>query len=594
MSIDIEAGKELAILTKLRTHRQKLIERMDFDFGKFRGDKFSIPVEEGKWENITSNRAKSEGRKMINILSRAERSIFQEAEKEDAADRDKLNFNELLVSGLLFSAERLRDGLPETPKLQNEMASYRVFRGWGAYRLLVMEDDDDKSYLDLAVWDARNTYYISGRSGLLKAYYERSVLKAQFADEYKGFNGQADDKGMVKVVDVWDCSDSTRITKEAVIAGGDYVKEPEKVLVGGQTIDYLPVRIKAGGGIPLISEIKSEATIDSADNLREVGESYLANNRDLLDEESRAMSYKKTRAGLDAKMPTVIEYDGTSGELPPKFPNDPYVKGGLIFLDVSKKQKLADQIPISRGELIAQYHADIASQLNTGGLNPIAFGEGGKGQTAFETDVRNRNTRESIDPFREDLQDDFVWIATMATKQYKAGSFKDNQLFEGYNKKSVWFSQKIKRDDIDDSKIFKCKLMSDELRDKSANASLAIELVGASLLSRREALDDFQISKDPDGTLDAIAQEQAEQAFDTPAVKGYLAMVKDYNKHPDPGKKMLLNHAFNKILLLQIQEQQQLAQALNPSVPGGAANPAKVSNKVTAKKAQPNVPRGAK
>ena len=589
MPIDSEAGKELAILSNLRNHREKLIERMDFDFSKFRGDMFSIPLSEGKWENVTSNRAKSEGRKMIHILAKAERSIFNEAKKEDAEDREKLNFNELLVASLLFSAERLRDGQPETPKLQAEMASYRIFRGWGAYRLLVMEDDDGNPYLDLAVWDPRNTYYIPGRNGLLKTYYERSVLKAQFVDEYKGFNGQADDKGMIKAVDIWDCSDSSRITKEAVRASGEYVKEPEKVLVGGQTIDYLPVRIKAGGAIPLISEIDT-ATTDPTDNLKEVGESYLANNRNLLDDESRAMSYKKTRAGLEAKMPTIIEYDGQGGELPPEFKKDPYIKGGFIFLDVSKKQKVADQLPMARGELIAQYHADVANQLNTGGLNPIAFGEGGKGQTAFETDVRNRNTRESIDPFREDLEEDFVWIGTEIIKQYKAGSFKDNQIFEGYNSKSKWFSQKIKIEDIKEGKIFKCKLISDELRDKAANAGLAIDLVGAGLLPKREALDDFQISKDPDSTLDAIAQETAEQAFDTPLVKGYLAMREDYLKHPDEDKKKLFKHALIKLLLLEINEMQQIEQALNPSVPDGAANPAKVSKKVTARKAQPSAP----
>ena len=353
MAINSDAVEELAVLNKLKINRQLLVERMDLTFSKFRGDKFSIPATEGKWENITSNRAQSEGWKMMNLLGGSRRSIYNEITNEDSKDREKLNFNELLVNGLLFSAERMRDGLPMTPFLQSEVAFYRVCRGWGSYRLLVMEDEGGYPYLDLVVWDTRNVNYISGSNGLLKAYYERSVPKAQAQDEYPKFDFVADDKGMVRLVDVWDCIVhrdkgqplTKKITKEAVIAGGEYVKEPVAVKIGDQTIDWLPIRIKAGGPIPLVSEIDNEGGGDSEDNIAKVGEDYLVNNRDMLDEESRAMTYKKTRAGLDAKMPTVIEYEG---DLPPEFKKDPYIKGGFIFLDVSKKQKVGDPLPMTQ------------------------------------------------------------------------------------------------------------------------------------------------------------------------------------------------------------------------------------------------------
>ncbi len=592
MSIDTEVGKELAILNNIRTHREKLIERMDLTFSKFRGDQFAIPKEEGVWENVTSNRAQADGWKMINSLASAQRQLFIEAKTEDLKDRGKNNSNELLVASLLYSAERLRDGLPEAPQLQAEMSFYRVVRGWGAYRLLVMEDDDSNPYLDLAVWDPRNVYYISGRTGLLKVYYERSVLKAQVVDEYPKFNGKEDDKGMVNIVDIWDCSD--RITKEAVIASEEYVKEPETVKVGNKTIDYLPIRIKAGGAIPLVSEIDT-ATTDPTDNLKKVGEDYLVNIRNLIDAESRLLSYHMSAAGEEAGEAMVLEWDSTKKDMPKDWNNEmrnPRGKKSVTFLDVGAGQKVGDLIPQAAGSRVQIALSILQEKLNTGSLNPIAFGEGSASETAFGVDIRNRNTREHISPFKMGLEGDFVWVGTEGVKQYMAGSFKDNQLFEGYDSKAQWFSQKIKISDLEENKIFKCKLIPDELRDRAAHSRMALE--EAPMLPLRERLDFHQLSDNPDRSIEILWQEQADQMFSTPALNGYLAMVKDYAKHPDKDKQIKLQHAFNKLLLIQIQDAQEIAAATQPQPTGGGAdNPADTSERVqTSRRAQSAAPGG--
>jgi len=585
MAIESNAQDELKKMEKLREQRKPLFDRMDMTFSFFRGDKFQIPIAEGKWENVTSNRAQADGWKMINSLGAAARQISIEVKKEDSNDRNKISFNELLVHSMLFSAERQRDGLPETPLFQFEMAFYRVVRGWGSYRLLVMEDDDGKPYLDLAIWDPRNVNYISGRTGLVKAYNERTVHVDQVMDEYPSYNGGSDNDGLVKIVDVWDCS--KRETEEAVIAGGEYLKKPTVVKVGGQSIDYLPIRIKAGGGVPYVNEgqTTNSTTSDGNKNIAKVGEDYLVNNRDLLEEESRAMSYKKTRAGLEAKMPTVIEWDSRVGDLPPEFEKDPYVKGGFIFLDVGKGQKITDSLTMTSGNLITQYHIDMDGKLNTGGLNPIAFGEGGSTETAFGVDIRNRNTREHMSPFKLGMEGDYVWIATEIVKQYKAGSFSDKQVFEGFDSKAQWFSEKIKSSSLEDGKVFRCRVIPEELRDRAAHTQMALD--EASMLPLRERLDIHQLSDDPDASIEALWQQQADQMFNTPAVNGYLAMVKDYAKNPSADKKMKLNHAFQMLLLAQVQTAQALASATGggqeqaPRKEGGANNPATTNRKVT-------------
>ena len=601
MAIDINPQDELKILSKLKTDREPLFQRMDRTFRFFRGDKFEIPKEEGVWENVTSNRAQSDGWKMINSLGAAQRQIFIEATKEDLKDREELNWNELMVNSLLFSAERLRDGLPENPLLQFEIAFYRVVRGWGAYRLLVMENDDGEPYLDLAVWDPRNVNYISGRTGLLKAYYERSVMKAQVEDEYGGsFNGRVDNNGLVQVVDVWDCTD--RMTKEAVIAGGEYIKDPETVKVGGQTIDYLPIRIKAGGGIPLINESQTTAstTNEGQVNIKKVGEDFLVNIRELIDAESRLMTYHADAAGREAAQPTVLEWDSTKGDFPKEWDEnmkDPRGKKNVVTIDVGKGQKVADLVPQALGSRVQIALSIIQAQENTGSLNPIAFGEGSASETAFGVDIRNRNTREHMSPFRIGMEGDYVWMAGEIVKQRKHGSFKDNQLFEGYDAKQQWVSKKIKIENIEDGKIFKCKLIPDELRDRAAHSRMALE--EASMLPLRERLDIHQLSDDPDGSIEALWQEQADQMFNTPVINGFLAIIKDFSSKSDKFIRFKLENAFQKVLLSQIQNAQEIAQATGQGQqagkqPGGQTNPADTTRKVqTSRRAQSNVPGGA-
>ncbi len=596
MAINSNPKEETKILDKLRTNRTTLTDRMDRTFRFFRGDKFEIPVKEGVWENVTSNRAQSDGWKMINSLGGAQRQLFIEATKEDMKDREKLNWNELLVNSLLFSAERLRDGLPENPLLQFEMAFYRVIRGWGSYRLLVMENDDGEPYLDLAIWDPRNVNYISGRTGLLKAYYERSVLKSQIEDEYGDtFTGKTDINGLVQVVDVWDCSE--RITKEAVIAGGEYVKEPVPVKVGGVTIDYLPIRIKAGGGIPYVNESQTTASTTATGdmNIAKVGEDYLVNIRELLEPESRLLTYHVSAGGEEAGEPTTLEWDSTKGDFPKEWDENmrnPRGKKNVFTVDVGKGQKVGDLIPQAKGSRVQIALSLIQERLNTGSLNPIAFGEGSASETAFGVDIRNRNTREHMSPFRIGMEGDFVWMATEIVKQYKAGSFKDNQLFEGYDAKQQWVSKKIKEKDIEEGKIFKCKLIPDELRDRAAHSRMALE--ETPMLPLRERLDIHQLSDDPDASIEALWQEQADQMFNTPVINGYLAMLKDYASHPDFDKKIKLENAFQKVLMSQIQNAQEIAAATGGGKqPGDPANPADTNRRVkTARTAQPNVPGG--
>jgi len=593
-----EIGKEQAILDRLKTDRKPLVERMDKTFSRFRGDKFEIPLIEGKWENVTSNRAQSEGWKISNILAKATRTIFNDMNDEKVGERAKINHTELLVNGLLYSAERQRDDSPETPKLQAEMAFYRTTRGWGAYRLMVMEDDDGRVYLDLEVWDPRNTFYLVKGGKLSKVYYERFVSFDQAKAEYPDMAGTAlpsttGAPNSTTIVTVYDLTDGE--VKEGVYIGSVWVKPVTTVTIGsGQKLDHIPVRIKAGGPTPLIGDTNS-------DNIKKVGEDYLTNNRDLLDIESRLLSYNLSAAGEEAGEATILKYDSTKNPIPKTWNanmRDPRGKKGVFIVDVGVGQEVGELIPQAKGSRVQMASADVTNRLNIGGLNPLSYGVGGGGsETAFSVDTRNHNTREHIWPFRDAMQEDFIWMAHEIVHQFKKGSFKPADVV-GYDSKSRWFSSKIKPEDISDNKEFKCKLIMDELSDKATNAGLAIQLKEAGILPLRELLDNFQLSNDPDGSISALAQEQADQMFDAPLVKGLLEKLVDYADAPSWQKQEELKRAFKKLQMIAMQEAQQMAamtgqggQGAPNNTPGQQSPQLRADSRSAMRKAQPNAPR---
>lgn len=557
--METEASLELKKIDKIKERTKPLRDRMDEDFLKLRGDPFKMPEAEGTWDNVTSNRSQAEGWKITNSLASAQNNLSIVLLDDKEKDREDISNTEMLANGLLYSADRRFDGMPDQPPLNSQMAFYIPVRGWSAYRVLVLEDEDGIPYADIAVWDVRNTYWLPGKNGLIWVCYERISDEDSIKDEYKGWNGKVDNKGYVTVYDVWSIKKGNT-AQEAVIIGKEYVKEPTDVLVGGQKIDYLPIRVKACGTIPLIKD-------DNEDNIKHVGESYLVNTRELQEPESRVLTYNLTRAGMEAKMPTIIIFDSIQGDLPPEFDKDPFVKGRFIPLDKAKGQEMGDVLPMSQGNSIEIAASKIDRMRSRGGLGEVAFGEyANVSMTAMGTDILNSNTREHIWPFKLAMENDYVWIATELVKQFKNGSYKAAE-FKGYDSKGNGFCKKLKPKDVRDDRQFKCQLIVDELRNRATQSNMAIQEVKAGLLSRREALDVHKLSQDPDRTLDMLAQEMADQMFDTPAYKGFLQKVEDYQKSKTPEKKMELEHAFEVLMMLRMQQkqvQQQVSTGPNP------------------------------
>ena len=232
--------------------------------------------------------------------------------------------------------------LPYQQVSQNLFSFYRVFRGWTSQRFILREEEDgDKLISDNAIWDPRNTYWIPGKKRLVWVCYVCYRTKEEIEDEYPGWNGAVGVPGktgdsdlgqkLTAVFDVWSIQKDEDDQKgeveaeEGVIIGSEYVKDPEKI-----GLDYLPIRINPGRTTPLISDGLHD------DNIKMVGESYLASIRDILPVESRLMSYMMTNASHLAKAPMIIKFNSDLAPQPPGFDKDPYVKGWIAIVDLAE------------------------------------------------------------------------------------------------------------------------------------------------------------------------------------------------------------------------------------------------------------------
>lgn len=547
-----------------------LRDRMDLTYSRFRldEDQYVIPKTEGEWEKFISNRAKAEGLRVVGYLSSAKRKLWIPITKETKSEREKITATERLPIGTLFLADSMLDDLPDTPSIQSNLAFARIFRGWSVEIVYLSQGEEGKLRPHIRIWDARNTYWIAGAERLLWVCYETYTTADQVKDEYKGWNGKADEKtNSVKRHDIWDTEE------EGVTIGGEWVKEPAK-----HGLDYIPVRIKAGGSIPLIHDGTH------SDAIKDVGEDFFAANRDMYVYESRLLSYNMTRASQLAKAPRVVEYDSDKDPaVPDKFSKDPYVKGRTIFLDTAKGQKLVEALVPPSGIEINNMLGIAQGMESIGGLAKVQFGQIDQALPAQGIDILRQATMDVIKPFKEDMERDFVWMAMEICRQFKNGDFKEVEL-EGYDKSNNKFDAKIKKEDIQ-LKQFKCELVPDLIRDKAANIGMAKEAINSKLLSKSTAREVFTLVEDTDLEGDKIAAEGLEELAEINAWTAVVQFVKD-------GQPLKAQIILNK--LMEMGQKPPMGNTGSPGagVPQPGLGVANMRPPMTARRAQPMMPGG--
>jgi len=578
-----EASEEIKTYDKLVTRSEPLDSRHDYEFRLYRGDPdvYNISVEEGEWEEIIPNRCKAEVNRVIEDLAFSDIQLLIPIADEDSRDRGKITKTEYTALGILNLADQILRDSSTGSTLRALLAKYWVLRGWSVKRFILREEDG-KLIPDLAIWDIRNTKYIEGKKRLTWVGYKRWVTKDEIEDEFGDtWNGTVDENGLVIIHDIWKCDDPSKPAQEGVIIGKEYVKK-ETVKVGNFPLDYLPVNISSTRGMPLIQDSNS-------DNIKYTGQSYITNNSTLFPIEAQLMSMFLTAAKHDAKAPIVINWNGKGQSPAGKFRDtDPNVAGRVIVLDTSLGEELAGPMPPSNTSNIAQMIGVLRGQLGIGGMNDISFGTLDKALPAQGIDILSHAAMANEKPFLFGMQSDYEWLAGEATRQYKMGNFKEQE-FQGIDKSQNPFIATIKPKQIDDTWKFKCRLVPDIIRDKSAMIQIARMATEGDkpIMSMQTALDQLQIVLDPDSEMEKISRERADAVFGIGVVEAFVSKVKDYAK--DTGIKMtdkqakrfVIDFAFkNMMTSMQSQQSQGSPQQ----------NPANKSSQITASNAEGRIP----
>lgn len=578
------AGEEIKKIGSCQSRTSVLRERWDQDFALFTldEDEYKIPLKEGEWEYAPVNSAATDGNRMIDLLAYANEKLKIAITDEKHKERADLAGTEQAAIGLLHLADKVNEDDPEASTIRGQASAFAVLRGWTACRILLTEDKDGGgAFPDLMEWDPRNVYWIYGHKRLLWVCHIRYDEAGAIHDEYpdwEGYNSSRDTyvssgTNFIEVHDIWDCSDKDKPAQEGVSINSEWVKEPQDVKIGGKPLFYIPVRIKACRSLPLVTgNIKGTA---QTENIKYVGESYLANNRKLLPVESRLFSYKMTRAGQLAKAARVVEFDGSKSQgKPPEDPDkDPAMKGRTLYLDISKGQKLAGSVTPPNGtEIDSTYSQAIGMRSQGSGLGPVAYGMPPYPSTAQGTDIINHNILDAIKPFKLLVEQDRVWQAEELIRQYKYGKFK-GQEFEGYDYRGKMFKAKVKPKDIDDNWHFECKLILDLVRDKNLNIGMAATAVKAELLSTQTARDEFDLCQDPDGEQAIVDRERASSVGELALLK----TAKELWEEGDEFSKLQAQQIFIKMMVSNQQPQEPQPGmggkpgVMNPEATAGAA-----------------------
>ena len=560
-----DIGEELKKIQNIEYRTSSLRKRMMADLALYNLESFELPIKEGAWENVTSNRARVEGDKLINYLAFAKKKIYIPIDDDDTSGRAKLSKTEDCVNGFIYSADSLYDGVPEATLNQGCKAFFRVVRGFSADRLYLYEDDDGNVICDFAVWDPYNAFWISGKRGTLWTAYRRYDTEDGVKSDYKGWNGKANEDGFVEIYNVFDCSEKGDNAEEGVFIGTDWVMEPEDI-----GLDYIPVRIKAGSSMPLVIDGKS------ADSVKYLGESYCANNRTMFENESKLLSYNMTRAKRLAKETLIQDFDSSKDPQPPQHESDPREGGKIVNQDTFKGQKLTAAHLAEQAQDLNNMLGMVQQKLAEGGTSNVGLGIPPFPDTAQATEIIAHETMTKVYPFQIGMEKDYEWIASEIASQYKNGGFVGTTTFEGVNSRLKRFRSKIKPEDIVDDRHFKCELIPNILRDRNLHSGMAMEEFKSGLISHQSALDVHQLVEDPDHEIEIIAREKSNELAEVQAWSTVVALIKDAGSKRDPAsqlKRLQADIIIRKLMSMMQQEQAQGQQPGAGPTPAGGNRP---------------------
>jgi len=541
-----DAEKEIAKSKEIwnSPNVKSLREQQEKDFGLWGPYEFKMPKEEGKWSEVTTNSSKILANKIIGLLAASTLQLYIDVENENRKARKTLVSTEQLANGAIWLADRAAISVSLGKKLQSSLASYATLRGGTIKTVYWWVNEDSKPVCDIKSYDPTYCEWLEGEDVFWFCNHQY-VSKRWVERTFKGFNyGTTNNLGQLLMYTFWD-EDEYKVA-----INGKYVESAGEE----HGLGYVPVNIRSCGAVPYL---QSE---EYTDTMKWSWQSCFANHRDIPELESKLYSIELSKAIESGRIKIAGEWDSqASGNQPPegleKLGYGSKTRNEVILFDTSKGQKFGGMIQPPDNQ-IADRLLNRLMAMNRP-IDPIAFGQMTRsGSGALAAELRAA-ALEFIIPFRECVEEDFIWIAWEVVRQFKEGQY-EKVTVEGRDRKKQKFYLNVMPKDVE-VKHFDCELVADRLRDEIQELGAAIQKVQYGLSSRRTAMVKHNIVEDPDRELDIMDEETASQ---DPVLK-YDKLAKYFKDQGD--ERMALYYQALSEITIEKTVQQAVMQQLMPA-----------------------------
>ena len=461
--------------------------RMEADFGKWR----LTPYDRGTdYKSVTINKPRTLADLIIDFLVRAKRQIRIPIDKELEAERDEMSNAERFLIGILKMND-LRLGALVQPSLLEQIAWHSVVRGWYVLRAFITKDKNGATKPFVDVWDRLHTQYDIGAEGLLWVCHTRMVTASQIKAEYnvdiKTKKGQ--------IYDFWD----EEINSIHIKGVSEFLKSEEHGL------DHIPCRIVTSGATPYIESETYQDTV------KDVGESWLAANRDLNEPMNELASDLLTIVARGAKVPLKYEYDSTKGgkpqldESPFKLDKD---QVALVPLDVGKGDKIEPLIEPTMPKDAAAIMNIFGVMWQEGGVPESVYGQMPFQMSGYAISRLQEAIGKALGNAQSAIEKGGDWLLRELLLQFSKDGFKPIKV-EGRDSRDSYFQAELKPEDVKGDWFPEYRLVprlpEDEM-ERFAMARIARE-GPEPIMSAQSTLDRILKVQDPDLEQDLKLEE---------------------------------------------------------------------------------------
>lgn len=489
---------QLTILEKCKTRLKPLHTQIDDDYSLIRGDPFDgMPKDSGVWQKMTVNdpgvlvdsyvRTLTEGKMKLGIKPS---SIEPGVRKGNIR-----SLTEQFVLGTIWQADQIRMAVPSEKSLLASVASDAVETG-GSIVVVYLEErlegGEWKLIPKIHTYYPRQSFWLEGTKGIIWfnniVYGNKSQLEEEYEDDIEG----AEDKdGKVEVWDIWTPDEFQ------AYSGGKPLGELVKHDLG-----YIPIHIATAGSRPY------RQSTQFPDAFKDSWQAAIAHNRALYADQNYLCTLIKTQAAAQAKPTFENRFDTSknANAKPVELDSvDPGSPGGEIPVDIGKGQGIGVISLTTPLPLVFQALEIVMQKLSLGGLVIDYLKLASTAQTASGQAQYFEAARQALNPYKQNMVEQYEWTGEQIARQYKHGKFKETHI-EGYDANGKSFEVTIAPSQISNQEHFTADLKLDMLRDKMGQVAYLKELVSIGGISPRGILE--ELWDDPE-----LVQEQIDEAM---------------------------------------------------------------------------------